>query len=151
MNRIFRTLAVSSLAGASIVFGAVVVIPIAKAMDDAMFPVRKDWTVTSYTFDGKDLVISGTFVKVYNCSFRPPPRAREVDGADLLASSESKMRDVVYPAGPAPRPFGPWRIADGAGKAIDFYYGDQCHPLWQKTTYLGRFDAAAGVQRYGHP
>lgn len=137
-----RLLAVGLAAGASIVIGAVAVIPAAVQLELYYLPPKTQWEPLIVTTDGRDLVVSGTVVKPRNCGFEGP-LGRDVAPPYkwVPVVSESETLGQTWPAGPEPKWFGPWRFVGAAHKEVDVYQTHWCHRFWPLTTYLGRVKA----------
>lgn len=125
------------LAGMSIIFGAVFVVPSAVALEQAVLPPQKDWHVTEWRIDGDDVVLTGLVTKTRDCEYHPPPRARDELGQNYLVDSASRMKALSWKASPIPQRFGPWRVIGGAGKRLHFYQEFRCHGLWLTMVDLG--------------
>lgn len=116
--------------------------PIVTYLNDAL-PVKTDWRVLdSRIDDGKDLVVSGTMIKHFDCDYQPPPGALDiVTGEHMLVESLSPTKLQSWPASDKPYKWGPWKIYNGAGRLLKFYNRDKCSFLWTSYTELGVFNA----------
>lgn len=132
---------VGLLCGISVVFGALVVIPVAVWFEQTYIPPQVNWRVTDWKIEGDDVVLSGYVTKVRNCTYKPPPRARDAIGQNFLIDSSSPTRHLTWSASPFPQKFGPWRVIGGARKTLYFYQEFSCHILWTTTVELGVLDA----------
>lgn len=123
--------------------GCFVFLPFIHTALNKQFPIKTEFTITSASLDGADLLVSGTFVKHLDCEYKPPPGAIDWEtGEPLLVESGSKSGGISYPARPEPYSFGPWRVVDGAGRVVDFFHNDKCATVYI-ITRLGRYDARA--------
>lgn len=140
MKDILRVAAVPSVAGAAVVLGAVVVLPLAAKLEEHVWPPMRDWRVTEWYVDGRDVVLVGLVVKPRDCTYVPPPRARDETGQNYLVSSTSPTRVTSWGTSERPQRFGPWRVAGGAGKQLTFYQEFRCHPAWNIVIEHGTLD-----------
>ena len=127
-------------AGAAVVLGAVVVMPLASDLEEHLLPPMHGWRVTAWQVDGRDVVLTGTVIKTRACSYIPPPRARDENGQNYLVSSSAPAPTASWDASPRPQRFGPWRVAGGAGKQLIFYQEFRCHAGWNVVVEHGTLD-----------
>lgn len=137
MKAVVLTVAAGAIGAVLVTVGALIVTPLAVSLEQQYNPPLADWTVQSYTVEGRDVVVSGTVVKPRSCSYRPPPRARDEHGLNYLVESQTPTRNVTWAASDIPQRFGPWRVSGAAGKTLTFYQEHQCHPLWRLVVELG--------------
>ena len=116
-------------------FLVVVLFPRANQLDNWLNPVRSSWIVNQSAVDGKDLIISGTMRKNRECTFQPPPRARDDFGNHFLVL----LNQPLWVATGEVSNWGPWTVVDGANKKLEFFIIDRCHFLWDNSTILGEF------------
>jgi hypothetical protein len=126
----------------AVVFAFVVLtaLTVAQRIEQLYFPVNVDWTPSSVTREGDNLIVAGTMVHARDCQYIPPPRARTIDGQGLLVESRSPTRATSWAVSDTPQRFGPWVVHGGAGKRVLFYQEHRCHLLWHITTDLGEVD-----------
>jgi hypothetical protein len=130
---------------AGLLFGLLFAPPVLTFAGDVFWrasPVMQDWTPTMVSRDGKDLIVSGTVRKVWDCRYEPPPRARDEAGENLRVISAAPMAGVAWQSGV--NKFGPWRVVNGAGRRIEFYQHHVCFRIFEVFTDLGRVDTTAG-------
>lgn len=114
------------LVGALVVPLLMMAVPVASHIGHAAYdhvdPIVKFWTVNSSHLEGRDLVIMGTMVKSRNGLFMPPTIARdEATGRNYAVVSTSPTAGKTWAPSPYPQQFGPWRVADAAGKRLTFF------------------------------
>ena len=108
--------------------GFVPAIQMLRQIETEYFPVNTDMTVTSVKVVGDDLYISGTITKRRDCTYVPPPRARDEKGSNLAVESRSPAVGSSWKSSDAPQTFGPWVIQGGANaKTLTFYQEQSCH------------------------
>ena len=132
------------------VFAALVVAglfgPVAfQVMQNQYWPVTIKWTPTSIVVEGDDLIVGGTQTKARDCKYLPPPRAFGASGLPMQVVSMSKTAGQNWPAGPTPRPFGPWRVVGGAREQVTLMHEHQCHTgiVWSRLGSVGAASQAA--------
>ena len=114
--------------------------PQAQAIDSYLNPVKTDWQVLDHRFEGEDIMMSGTLIKLRDCSYLPPPRARDRFGNTYLVQSYSPTANLSWSAQTVPQKWGPWRVIGAKNRVVEFYTVDRCHFLWDNVTILGEFD-----------
>ena len=106
-------------------------------LEQAFFPVNKDWTVASIEVEGRDVIVSGRMRKARPCEYIAPVRARTTDGVHLSVTSTSPTSGQSWSPSVRPQQFGPWRVHGGAGSHVEIYQVHRCHPLWLTFSRLG--------------
>lgn len=100
----------------------------------------EDWTATSVTREGDDLVIVGTMVRTRTCDYDPPPLAFNDRGLPVQIVSRGGSKGRNWPPSSIPRVFGPWVIPGGAGQQWTISLEARCHPAWPIVVDVGHID-----------
>lgn len=112
------------------------------AASNAVFsvkPIVYDWTITSYSVAGDDVLLSGYARKRWPCDYTPPPRAFDEGGVALRIETSSTTR-TSWPADGELRRWGTWRVVGGAGHKLTFYQANECWGFLDVFTRLGELD-----------
>ena len=126
------------------------VIPQAVSLELALLPPKVDWKPYRVWVEGNDLLVEGTVVKPRQCGYEEPiARTASEPYRWFAVESDSPVKGKVWPAGPEPNAFGPWRILGAGQYTVDVYQSHWCHRLWPLTVYLGRISKEGAVN--GHP
>jgi hypothetical protein len=105
---------------------------------DWAFPVVSNWTPTSITRDGDDLLVKGTMIRHRGeCQHLSPPMARLAAGQNIPVISSSPTAGLSWAESDEPQVFGPWRVPGAAKVAVTFYLRHRCHAMWTTVTEIG--------------
>jgi hypothetical protein len=117
------------------------VFPIAVWLELKYNPPMREWKPSVVWQEGRDVIVQGTVVKPRDCSYFPPPRARDEAGQNYFVESASTVAYLTWDNSLAPQKFGPWRVASalrpGHCRTLTFYQEHRCHLLWNLITELG--------------
>lgn len=114
------------LVGATVVPLLMMALPVASHLGHSAYdhvdPIVKYWTVNESRIEGVDLIITGTMIKSRNGLFMPPTIARdEASGKNYAVVSASPTAGKTWAPSKYPQQFGPWRVAEAAGKTLTFF------------------------------
>lgn len=109
-------------------------------VEQAWFPVLKEWSPAGYEIQGSDLLVWGSVLKALDCEYKPPIRAVNQRGEHLPVKSLNPTSGQNWLAADGRRSFGPWLVIGGAKARVTLYAEHECHPLWQTFSVLGTLD-----------
>lgn len=138
LRRLARGIFVAAGLLLALLFGPAAV----QALQTQYWPVLHDWQPTVAVHAG-DVFVTGTMRKrgAPACDYIPPPRALDLDsGSHLQVVSLSKSAGQNWVGSDERRTFGPWMVAGGAGKRLQFFSEHECSGLWRSFSVLGVVD-----------
>lgn len=129
------------LSGVAFAIGVVVVAVVVQFLETHFLPVKTDNAITYQAVIDDDLWVTGTSIKLRNCQFVPPVRARTESGQNLYIVSHNKTATVSWMPGEGPQNFGPWQIVNAKGHTVTIFQEFECHPFWNQFVEIAKVDA----------